>query len=259
MNLEQVARASGVARSTVYAIFGSRAGLFDVLARDVLDRAGYSQVLQAAEHPTAEGYLREVIGATVRMHAAERDALRVIYSMTRCHPDALAGAGGRLEQARSDGVRYLVQRLKDAGSLCEKCTEGAVDALWVVTSFDTFDLLHTDRGLTVAAVTERLTTMAGHMLASVHHGCPADRRGPRSDTAPQDARGHGRAHPGRAPIPRDAVAAGRGARCGGSRCAALPGVWGSLSRPRFRGWWCPRAASVPGPGKSGGSTRRCPR
>ena len=38
ISLEAVAEEAGVARSTLYSIFGSRAGLFDALARDVVDR-----------------------------------------------------------------------------------------------------------------------------------------------------------------------------------------------------------------------------
>jgi AcrR family transcriptional regulator len=36
-----VLNATGVARSTVYVVFQSRAGLFDALAADLYDRAGY--------------------------------------------------------------------------------------------------------------------------------------------------------------------------------------------------------------------------
>ena len=44
---------AGVARSTVYLIFGSRAGLFDAVARDLLDRGGFDRIVRAVGHPDA--------------------------------------------------------------------------------------------------------------------------------------------------------------------------------------------------------------
>ena len=40
ISIERLAADAGVARSTVYAIFGSRSGLFDAIARDLADRSG---------------------------------------------------------------------------------------------------------------------------------------------------------------------------------------------------------------------------
>ena len=44
ISVDAVARTAGVSRSTVYVIFGSRADLFDAVALDVYDRAGYPAV-----------------------------------------------------------------------------------------------------------------------------------------------------------------------------------------------------------------------
>ena len=51
ISVDQVARAAGVARSTVYLIFESRAGLFDAVANDLLVRGGFDEVLQAIADP----------------------------------------------------------------------------------------------------------------------------------------------------------------------------------------------------------------
>src|SRR4051795_1197940 len=48
--IEKIAAMAGVARSTVYAIFGSRAGLFDAVGAHLQARTGYER-LGAGAHP----------------------------------------------------------------------------------------------------------------------------------------------------------------------------------------------------------------
>jgi AcrR family transcriptional regulator len=45
VSVDWVAKMARVARSTVYLIFESRAGLFDALAADLFDRSGYARLL----------------------------------------------------------------------------------------------------------------------------------------------------------------------------------------------------------------------
>ena len=42
--IDRIAGMAGVARSTVYAIFGSRAGLFDAVGRELAARSGYARL-----------------------------------------------------------------------------------------------------------------------------------------------------------------------------------------------------------------------
>src|SRR5919107_547294 len=70
VGVDQVARAAGVARSTVYLIFGSRAGLFDAAAGDLLRRGGFERVTAAVAHPDAREHLRGSIRAGMEVYAA---------------------------------------------------------------------------------------------------------------------------------------------------------------------------------------------
>jgi AcrR family transcriptional regulator len=161
ISLDQVARAAGVSRSTIYLIFGSRAGLFDALAADLLDRGGFDSVLRAVAHPDAREHLRGGIRGNTRTFAAARDVYRVLFSTAMLDPDATAGTVQRMEHRRADGMAYLAQRLAEQDILRPEVTvERAADLLWLLTSFDAFDLLYTGRGLSVDEVCAALIDTA---------------------------------------------------------------------------------------------------
>src|SRR6476469_5058821 len=63
LSLDKVARQAGVARSTIYVIFESRAGLFEAVNTDLLERGRFERVLEAVEHPDALEHLRRGVRA----------------------------------------------------------------------------------------------------------------------------------------------------------------------------------------------------
>lgn len=161
VSLDQVARAARVARSTIYLIFGSRAGLFDAVAQDLLERGRFERVVDAVAHPDARENLRRGIRAGVEVFAVDRDVRRTLFSMATLDPDAAAGAVQRGEQRRAEGMAYLAQRLADQGRLRpDVSVEDAANILWLVTSFDAFDLLYTGRSLPVDEVARLLVETA---------------------------------------------------------------------------------------------------
>ncbi|HEU4424224.1 MAG TPA: TetR/AcrR family transcriptional regulator [Pilimelia sp.] len=171
LSVDEVARSAGVARSTIYLIFGSRAGLFDALARDLFERAGLARLLDAVGHPDATEHLRGGVRASVAMFVAERDVMWALMSMARANPDAVAGAVHRIEENRAGGMRYVAQRLGEQGRLRpDVSVEEAADLLWVVTSFEAFDLLYTGRGLAAEDVADRLVAMAERAVLALNHG-----------------------------------------------------------------------------------------
>ena len=155
VSVDQVARMAGVARSTVYLVFGSRAGLFDAVARDLLERGGFDRVVRATEHPDAREHLREGFLGTAHTFAAHRDAFRVLYSMASLDPEAVGGAIQRAEERRAGGMAYLAGQLGEQGLLRDGVRpEHAADLMFVLTSFDGFDLLFTGRKMDADRVAE---------------------------------------------------------------------------------------------------------
>jgi AcrR family transcriptional regulator len=148
ISLDAIARTAGVARSTVYLIFGSRAGLFDAVALEVYDRAGYPRLLEAVRVADPRDTLRGGITAGVHIFAAYRDVLRALYSMEELEKEATGGAIGRLEENRAEGMMWLARRLSRNKQLRKGVTVAeASHVLWIAASFEAFDLLFTGRGL----------------------------------------------------------------------------------------------------------------
>ncbi|HEY3008847.1 MAG TPA: TetR/AcrR family transcriptional regulator [Micromonosporaceae bacterium] len=165
VSVDQVARAARVARSTIYLIFGSRAGLFDAVAADLMERGGFEGVRTAVANPDARETLREGIRASCEYFAAHRDVHRVLFSMAALDPEATAGAVQRSDARRTGGMAHLAQRLADQGLLRPDVTvDDAAHILWLTTSFDAFDLLYTGRGLSVDEVARLLVANVEHAI-----------------------------------------------------------------------------------------------
>jgi AcrR family transcriptional regulator len=146
LGLDQVAQLARVARSTIYLIFGSRAGLLDAFTEDLADRTGLARLTEAVANPDARRHLREGI-AGFKMYAEDLVVYRVLFSMNHLDPASLGGAVERMEERRAGGMAYLARRLAEDAVLRDDVTiEQAIDLLWVLCSFETFDALYSDRG-----------------------------------------------------------------------------------------------------------------
>ena len=105
LNVDRVARAAGVARSTVYLVFGSRAGLFEALGADLMRRDAYARLLEAVALPDARDSLRGGIRAGVEMFAADTPVVRGPLHHEQLDPEAVGGddpadRGGALARHR---------------------------------------------------------------------------------------------------------------------------------------------------------------
>jgi len=158
-SVDALARQAGVARSTVYLVFGSRAGLFDALLRDVSERGGFADLIRAVLDPDPLAHLRGAVVASTRMYGRQREALVAL----RAEAAALEGALERTEQGRLGGLAHLATRLDEHGLLAVP-REVAIDVLWALTGFEAFEALHTGRGLPVDDVAARLLLTAERTL-----------------------------------------------------------------------------------------------
>jgi AcrR family transcriptional regulator len=165
VSVDEVARTAGVARSTVYLIFGSRAALFDALTTELWDRAGLAQLTEAVASPDAREHLRRGLRVGVEIFAALRDVAVALFSMSALDPESVGGAIARMEDRRWGGMQYLATRLAEQGYLRpDVTTDQAADVLWLVASFGSFDSLYTGRGLHANQVAEVLITTAERAL-----------------------------------------------------------------------------------------------
>jgi AcrR family transcriptional regulator len=163
--IDRIAKDAGVARSTVYAIFGSRSGLFDAVGRELAARSGYERLVDAKHQPDARDHLHAGIRAYGEMIAANREIYRALRSMAQLDEDAVGGVVSRMDEERANGMARLAGRLADQGALRQGLSRrDAEHILWVLTSFESFDSLYTDRDLSTARAVKLLIEMAERAL-----------------------------------------------------------------------------------------------
>lgn len=155
-----IAADARVARSTIYATFGSRTGLLAALADDALHRAGLEQVIAEYRQPDAVVALERSLRASCRMYAADHRVFTRLLMLREVDPEA-AEPLARSQGDRAYGMADLSGRLAAQGRLRPGMTpERAADILWVLTGFWTFDELFSGRGLDADASADVLLEMA---------------------------------------------------------------------------------------------------
>lgn len=155
VGVDAVASDADVSRSTVYLNFGSRAGLFDAVAADTLQRAGHRRLVEAVAHADAREALLGGLRAGTAMYAADPLVFRALFSMSALGEDVTGGTIRRWERTRALGVARLARRLAEGILRPGVGEQDAADLLWVLTSFEAYDLLRArrDAGAADAAAT----------------------------------------------------------------------------------------------------------
>lgn len=159
-NLSEVAELARVVRSTIYTVFGSREGLLRAVAQDMTERGGWERMREAFRDPDAWAAIRRNIEEGTRMVASEHPVVLAISVLAMVDPDA-AVVAAEMDEVRLRGLQSLARRLGEQGYLRPELDhEQAVEILWVLTSWNSFDQLYSGRGLDQPAAAQRLVTMA---------------------------------------------------------------------------------------------------
>ena len=163
LSIDAVAAAAGVARSTVYLVFGSRPGCSTRWPTDLLERGRLDRLLEAVAHPDAREQLRGAIRASCEMFAVDRDVRRAWCPCRRWTPRPWAGrsSAGRGGPAPRHGPAWPVGWTSRALLQPGVTGDDAAHLLWVLSSFDSFDSLYVGYGLDVDATCRVLTWTAG--------------------------------------------------------------------------------------------------
>lgn len=135
-SLDAVARRARVTRLTVYHQFGSRRGLLEALFDDMAAKGGLLDALpNAFRQADPEEALARFVATFGHFWAEGRPIVRRLQALGVLDPELGKAIAGRNEWRRQ-GLRVIVGRLGRGAS-----SDQAVDVLFTLTSFHTFDTL----------------------------------------------------------------------------------------------------------------------
>jgi len=161
-SIEAVAAKAGVARMTVYYQFGSKVGLLEALFDGLGGRHFQTELPRIMSQAEPLQALDDLIDVFFRFWSAERVVIRRIRSMAALDPAFEESIHGR-DERRRQLLRIVLGRVAEKyGKPIGDAFETAVDILYAVTSFATFDTLggETGGGEEPALVVQRLTRLA---------------------------------------------------------------------------------------------------
>jgi AcrR family transcriptional regulator len=158
--LEDVAGRAGVGRKTIYYQFGSKLGLFQALVDDLNERGGVREWVDAAlAEPDIGRGVRMFVKGTSAFWEREYPVIRTLAALTASDEDARVVVD-RVNRSRRRDLGVLAGRVQRSRALRAGWTADRVaDSLWLLTSFETYDLLRRiDKSVTQA--TKVLTDLA---------------------------------------------------------------------------------------------------
>jgi AcrR family transcriptional regulator len=139
--IEAVAREANVARMTVYYQFGSKIGLLEAICDSLAANGGIEQLAQVFRQADARDALAEYIRVFSRFWDSDRLVARRLRGLAALDQEFEQVIRARDERRRK-GLRVLVQRLADQeGQLTPDAFDEAIQTLYTLTSFETFDTL----------------------------------------------------------------------------------------------------------------------
>ncbi len=163
-SMDEIARRADVARATVYHQFSSKLGVFEAVIRDFEDRAGLDALATMVETAPPTTLLRATIAAGCAYWSTDPTLARKAIGLGSMEPE-VQDLLDRHDAGRLRLLNRIVDRLLEVGLLREACSpQQAVNVLWLVTSFDAFDLLTRGRSLDEAEAAATLVGLAEGQL-----------------------------------------------------------------------------------------------
>ena len=138
-SLERVAERADVVRATIYYQFGSRSGLLEALVGATEER-GEIHRTREEDHT-----VRDLLDRVIRIWEVDGDIIRAFLSMGVADPQT-SDVISRHQAGRRQRIVELVDEFEAAGHL-RGDRQDAVDLLWLLTDFHSYDFLRrrTDR------------------------------------------------------------------------------------------------------------------
>lgn len=167
VRLEDVADEAGVSRQAVYLHFGSRSGLLIAIAQHI-DGAGVlpSLLTRVVDAPTALDALDAVANLHAEYHPMIHQVAR-IFMEGRYTDEALRAAWDERMEGRRSLYRAVVERLHLEARLdLTWDVEPAVDILFVLTSWQTWEQLVIDQSWSKEEYRDRLSALLRRTLVT---------------------------------------------------------------------------------------------
>jgi AcrR family transcriptional regulator len=158
--LEEVALRAGLSRKTVYYQFGSKLGLLDALATDLEASAELPGRTQAIMEQPAESGLPELFLEVCHFWERNQAFVRALNGLAAIDADARKVVA-KHDLARRRRLAAFVARLSTRHELRDDYPEElAVDLLWLLSSFGSYDFLVQQGHLNLEAAASLLTDAA---------------------------------------------------------------------------------------------------
>lgn len=155
--VDDVATQAGVSRPTVYRHFGSKLGLFEAVAWNVLAGAGIGRLDDARQLAAPVEALREFLRANCQMFAEMGSELSSALDVARHEPEIAQILEVTYWGRRIESLEHLSGRLARAGRIRAGWTsDQVVDALVVMTNVETYESLNQHRSRSWQDIADRL-------------------------------------------------------------------------------------------------------
>lgn len=155
--MDAVAKKADVARATIYYQFETKIGLIEAVCDALAEDGQMSELASAFMNPDPIEALTIFIACFARFWNSDQLVMRRLRSLARLEQEVGAVISAR-DERRSSGLVVLVGRLSDQHFLAVE-PDRAVQILFTLTSFETFDSLAADN-LSMTEVEGEILAMA---------------------------------------------------------------------------------------------------